>query len=104
MDAGCTLAIAVENGQVYFGHIRPRQTTPSNPALMAQTTRSDLAYAMQQFGGFAGVQLTDPRHYLVYGGNAINEVSPASMARCMQLVKCLGGLRQVLVGRAGRVW
>ena len=63
------------NGQVYFAHIRPRQTTPSDPALLPQTNRVGLANAMQHEGGFDGIQLSDPRHYLAYGGNAPNEVT-----------------------------
>ena len=73
--AGCTIAIAVENGQVYFAHIRPRSSNPSDPRLQAQTTRNDLAYNMAQIGGFDGIGLTDPHHYIVYGGNAVNEVN-----------------------------
>ena len=73
-SAGCTIAILVENAQVYFAHIRPRQSTPSDPRLLGQTTRNDLAQNMNQIGGFDGIGVTDPRHYIVYGGNAVNEV------------------------------
>ena len=72
--AGCTIAILVERGQAYFAHIRPRSSAP-NAHLAGQANRADLAYNMQQFGGFDGQGLTDPRHYIVYGGNAASEVS-----------------------------
>lgn len=81
--AGCTIAILVENGQVYFAHIRPRSDNPSNPSLQGQTTRNDLAYNMQQFGGFDGIGVTDPRHYIVYGGNAVNEVTYLCTYLCL---------------------
>ena len=29
---------------------------------------------MGEAGGFEGITVTDPRHYIVYGGNAVNEV------------------------------
>ena len=56
--AGCTIAILVERGQAYFAHIRPRSSAP-NAHLAGQANWADLAYNMQQFGGFDGQGLTD---------------------------------------------
>ena len=75
-SAGCTIAILVENGRAYFAHIRPRGSAPSDPHLAGQANRVDLAYNMGAVGGFDGQTVTDPRHYIVYGGNAANEVRP----------------------------
>ena len=60
---------------MYFAHIQPRSSAPSNPLLAGQANRADLAYNMGQIGGFDGIGITDPRHYITYGGNAVSEVS-----------------------------
>ena len=67
--AGCTIAILVENGQVYFAHIRPRQSPSSDLNQVAQSDPQSLALNMLLVGGFAGIGVTDPRHYIVYGGS-----------------------------------
>lgn len=92
--AGCTIAILVERGQVYFAHIRPRGTAPSDPRLAGQVNRVDLAYNMGQVGGFDGIPVTDPRHYIVYGGNAASEVGACKFLchRCCCLAPCAAKL------------
>ena len=69
--AGCSIAILVENGQVYFAHIQPR----ASGSVPGQSDRGDLAQNLLQVGGFEGIVQTDPRHYIVYGGNEVNQVS-----------------------------
>ena len=82
--SGCTLAVGVANGQVYFAHVRPLEATTApatDPNLLWHNSRVDLAAGLHNGGSFEGVTIANPaQQFITVGGRAANEVSSCEEA------------------------